>query len=406
MIHPESNLNPVPLTTEEGYRLIIGLQKTVRSLRKQVFPNGQNGTIVSKSEVERSIDAVLTEEVKESLKAEFAKTRPRLEQALAETVMQQILPLWMPENSIVNYSVRVESRNRDGMLLSRPTVNAGYRHLTTPIHFLQASDWPSEWRSFVLLDDQLYEREDCLPENTDYLLATVHKFDALTPYGRPTGDDAVHWRVKSGPEMLWKMVAYLSGIEDDSGKTRESIVDAAGARLITRPENIGGKFSMVHESLVKGSTYLDLVEQVILQHVNYGGKTPSESMGSFMESIPRNKRSFMEKISAVESRNIKINGKSKIALPYYLEMSSRLGTDDSDAFQCNVLNTLIYPNDLFVSMNSQHGHDQFAYKSRTERRREENYTVFEWALAERLAPLMLPEPTSLRYVNDLIESNA
>ena len=82
-------------------------------------------------------------------------------------------------------------------------------------------------------------------------------------------------------------------------------------------------------------------------------------------------------------------------------MLTRFGTNNNVWFERNVIDTLVYGNDTFGALYEEQGYDQFAYKVRNARWRSEHYTLFEWLIAARLAPLIMTR-TSQEYVHRLI----
>ncbi len=449
-IRPE-NTNPVPAVSQDCLDTWEYLKLELRGLKEKAFPEANRYTEQSYSKkapkgmspkgLEKEINDILTDEIRLQLTQNYTAARLRLEIGLAEIVIgtspsgierdsrdireKGLLQEWVGKEALVLYSLRVEGRKGKEM---RTPYNEhtrwGYAKKQTPIALMKAKEWVGAWKDIVFLDSKVdaTDMRPYLPDGSDYLLTTVHKFEAVEENGvgeiSLNGrkyiplDNAVHLRIKSGAEMLWKMIAFLSGIEEKkSGETRDDILDEAAARLICRPgkptekQPFGHVFGRKAAYIFKALTeqyhhYPDLLNSVILQELNLGFNGPHRKM--FLDTVPKHSRKFLDKILQEEGRPyISINKKAMV-LPYYLEMRPRIGIDSGNVFNKNVVDLLIYSKDLYDAMYGM-GFDQLAYRARNEGWRFDHYTLFEWLLASKLAPVI----TSLKvqtYVKDLVSA--
>ncbi|MBS3132611.1 hypothetical protein J4470_00580 [Candidatus Woesearchaeota archaeon] len=427
------NINPISCVTEEGLDLVEIVKGELRQLKVEAYGSGCNAYRDAPPSSEerrprnmsrRSLEAAIGHIFSQVGVLEFAKesteTRVMIEAGLSK-VAERLLPLWFPPDSLIMYSLRVEGRNDAEMSAPYTTKNFnwGYRQKTTPIAVLQLNEWPSAWNKFMFLDRRA-DTEDItpyMPEGADYLLSTVHKFDRVSErrgdrggslnqrYERIKGGESLHWRVKSGPEKLWKMVVLLTGLEEDEpGDVRETIVDDAGIRLLCQANMFGIKFADAHKALTEGRHAWDdlkgndSIKTLALQKLPAADSSYSHRK-AFLSSLPKDYRSFIDELLQEEKREIDLSGRK--VLPYYVEMLTRFGTNNNVWFERNVIDTLVYGNDTFGALYEEQGYDQFAYKVRNARWRSEHYTLFEWLIAARLAPLIMTR-TSQEYVHRLI----
>lgn len=433
----QANTNPVPAISQGGLDTVELLKWELRPLKEEAYGPGCNAYAdgrppklkMPRRTLEKRIDEILSSHVMVDMAKENTETRLRSEERLGEVVMEDVLPLLVPEDALILYSLRVEGRSREEMGLSyRENSRWGYYHKTTPVAVLPAGEWSSGWGEHVYLDARVDEEDITrfMPERADYLLSTVHKFEVVAErrnagsnnnggawlngrYYRQSGGQGIHWRIKSGSEKLWKMVALLTGIEEKPGEVRESIVDGAGARILYGADCFGAKFSEFWSKVSKNHSWSDLTNaplfpdhkgMLILHTIPRNGY---DHRKAFLESLPPGYKGFCDKIITEEAKDIEISRISeKDITPYYLEVLVRFGNNRDNAFDRNVANFLLYPTNLFNAMYQEEGFDEFAYKARNEGWRVEHYTLFEWLLASRLSQVLMRD-TSSRYVDDLIE---
>ncbi len=427
-----ANRNPVSAVSKDGLELIDVLKDELRLLKKELYgPDCNTYNENRRSEIEKSPKGISTGDLEKRLDEIFslvdvhfakesAETRAMIEDGLGRQV-EKLMHIWFQPNALVMYSLRAEGRNRKRMINTYSNGNQhwGYTKAQTPIAVLPAKEWPSAWRDFLVFDRIANSKDGktYMPADADYLLSTVHKFEVVIQnekgkeipqrknllnepqYRRADDAESIHWRVKSGPEKLWKMVSLMTGLESKTGKTIEEIVDDAGIRLLCSDAQFGRKFGDVCSEFHSGYSLPDLNGAVILQ------KLPVEEVGydhrkEFLASVPKKYRGFCKNIMTEEAREVKISNKS--ILPYYIEILSRFGRNNANVFDRNVINTLMYANSTFNAMYEEDGYDQFAYKARNEDWRTDNYTLFEWLVAKKLAPI-LTSGNSLSYVNDIID---
>ena len=435
----ELNVNPVPAVIQSGLDSIELLKWEFRKLKQEIFGPGCNAYDdsatppglprgVRRETLERRIDELLTPEVLVGLAAENAEARVRSEEVLGAIAMEEVLQSWMPD-SLVLYSLRVEGRNRQEMLLPyRENERWGYYHRTTPVAVLPAREWPSAWKELVFLDARVDEGEIApfMPDRADYLLSTVHKFEVVdmaegrrssgnkgvTPlnggfYRHRADGEGMHWRAKSGSEGLWKAVALVTGIEEKPGEPRESIVDTYGIRLLCSAGGFGTRFAGLWQAMSKTHALPDLREKplfpdhkgaLILNTIPREGYEHSEE---FLKSLPQGYKGFCRRVITQENRSIRVSNSENV-MPYYLEMLVGFGSGNERVFDRNVADVLLYPNDLFKAIYREEGFDPFAYKARNEGWRVEHYTMFEWLIASRLAHAVVARK-SRGYVDRLIE---
>ncbi len=425
-----ANRNPVSAVSESGLELIAVLKDELRKLKEKIYGPDCNSYReralthkekipegVARTGLETKLDEIFSL-VDLDFAKESAETKVMVEEGLGRQV-EALMPIWFPPKALVMYSLRVEGRNREEMLKLYGSKNRqwGYKKEQTPVAVLPAEEWPSSWRDFAVLDRIADSKgiKSYMPSDADYLLSTVHKFEVVTkrekndvmnPYRnlldkkfrRADDAESLHWRVKSGPEKLWKMVLLMTGLERKPNETVEEIVDDAGIRLLCSDEQFGSKFGEVCLELHKGYSAPNLNGAIILQ------KIPVKDNGynhlkKFLDSVPAKYRGFCRSIMKEEDRNLRIADES--ILPYYIEMLSRFGRKKENAFDRNVINTLIYGNSTFYAMYGEDGYDELAYKARNEDWRTDHYTLFELLVAKRLAPILMTG-TSLSYANDII----
>ena len=241
--------NPVPASSFQGLSAIEGLKGRLRTLKLRTYdpeerPKGKKSrtpylpTTVSPNELRQSIDRE-SGIVHGQLAYEANAIRTGFEEILSQTAMLGVFPMWFEPDELVQYSLRVEGRNKQRMLGQVDDPQRGFTKSQTKIVALPAKEWPSAWGEYVFLDNVVdsLDMGPYMPENADYLLSTVHKFESLKAGSDHPNGRSLHWRLKSGAELLWKMTAYLTGIEGRSGKPRDDIVDTAGMRLICEPED-------------------------------------------------------------------------------------------------------------------------------------------------------------------------
>jgi len=422
--------NPIPALTEEGLNLMVATKDKLGKLKVGAFGPDANRfdedkphpkLLMPQQELETTISDILSDDVVQRIRTERILLRPSLEQRLHQTVREDLLPRWMPDDAVVMYAARVEGRNREEMSAPIKGMHAGHKKRQTPHkEVLTVDQFRRYFKEVIVTDDKLMsEPEKYQPQNVDYILSSVHKIylavrgnhdrrgnsgNGHLRVGDWRADDAlqVHWRNKSGPETLFKVGTYMTGLEEKLGRPRETILDEAGARLIADAEyqsresfyeiksvEVNQHFSRRHRIDWAGA----LILQALPTEKSDDGETYREL---FLHRIPRKFRRFYERVLVVEDRSsIRLNAHP----PYYIEMTVPMGTLNS-TFGRNVINILTYPSSVFKALYGEHGYDPFAYKVRDEGWRRDHYTEMEWLVILRLAPAFLDE-NGLTYVRDL-----
>ncbi len=427
-----ANRNPISAVSESGLEILTVLKGELRNLKKQLYgpecnsyreealkPTEKIPKGVARRDLETQLDKIFS-----LVNLDFAKgsteTRAMVEERLGRQV-ERLMPIWFPPKALVMYSLRVEGRNRGEMLSSYDKKNNqwGYKKEQTPIAVLPVEEWPSAWRDFVVLDRMADSKSmnGYMPSDADYLLSTVHKFEVVSGKEKRKGEkkqgnglgekfrrseeaESLHWRIKSGPERLWKMVLLMTGLERKPKETVEEIVDEAGIRLLCSDGKVGSYFGVVCSELHNGYSFPHLKGSVILQKLPVKDRK-YDHKAAFLDSVPTKYRGFCERIMEEERRSLRLADDS--ILPYYVEMLSRFGRNNENVFDRNVIDTLLYPNRTFYAMYEENGYDELAYKARHEGWRTDHYTLFEWLVAKKLAPILMMGG-SLSYANDIIET--
>lgn len=423
--------NPVPALTQGTLALMENLRGQLRNLKTEAYGPDANkydddksrpALLISPQELLIEISKILSDTVIQQIADERRELRPRLETALHEAVIEEMFPAWMPDSTPVMYVLRVEGRNQKEMKDPKHGLHAGYTKKQTPIQVLTVGELRRDYREVLVKDEELFVNIEAYgSKDADYILSDVHKFYLAIPLDRKHRkandgngelillsngakwgvDDSsqVHLRSKSGPESLWKTAHYLTGIEEESGRPRETILDEAGARFIAEKRYEGLSIDL-HQHFARKHT-VDWTGAVLLQTTRTAQSRDAgtEQKELFLRHVPRNLRKFYRRVMPTEDRSY-IDLAKKDVPPYYLEMVVPINVGDG-IFGRNVIDVLTYPREVFKLMYGEHGHDPFAYKARDEGWRTDHWTLMEWGVALKLTGLL--DENGIRYVRDLAD---
>lgn len=424
-------LNSIPALSEEFLETIERVKNDIRALKKAAYGSGCNSydgshqynpKSMSIDELDRELSNILSDKTLEKIASEVRELRPKLDYHLIQTVVEKILPQWVHPRTLVEYDLYIAGRDMK-QIDSKKDPRRGRKDRQEHIIVLPVEEWADAWKEYVFSDERVDRGEivERMPEGTDCLLSTNHRFYGvkkvdkvyrrrnnnhnngfLQGYEIVDNKSQVDCRLKSGAEFFWKLAPYLTGLEVKQGKTRESIVDVAGIRLICL-ENSEQNSTDLYQNLMNNYTG-DCRGSLILNTLSNQNKQRNE----FIRAISGKAIGFIEKVLVEEDRPDLLSPEDveKLQTKYYLEMlipfcATLKQNDSSSCFGRNVFNILSYQVDTFKKIHEKR--DDFIYKGRAEDWRDEHYSYLEWRVLEMLAPAMLTGD-SFRYIKTVVRS--
>lgn len=430
--------NKIPVSSEDELKLIEKAREELAPLKEKAFGPESNeydfcesGKLYSiKSQIrivdlEKEIRRILSDDFIDAIGRYQIELRTREDYNLTKTVMEEILPIVMPPETLVEYKLFVVGRKLK-KIDSKKDNTRGREDEHYSIKILPAKEWTTKWERYIFLDERADSEEivPFLPGETDSLVSDVQKLYAVketcesrnrnnnhTKGFLPghTVDDSkseIDFRTKSGVELMWKYIPYLTKLEIKSGEKRESIVDLAGVRVIYLKdfEKNAIKLHQYFMNKYVGSCKGSLILQALDMAKDKRGKVEQEV--KFLENLPTEQlRGIYRRILKVEDRSdlLERDDVESLDKKYYLEMLipfCATSNGDSGVFGKNVINILAYHLPTHKKINEKHDH--FAYDDRRGAWRDEHYSPFEWLVVKRIAPALL-DKSSLKYMEKVYQ---
>lgn len=389
-------------------------------------PNKPEKNPMTKRDVDDMLSDILSSETLKQISEEQRKLRSVIDRCLIQTVVEKILPQWMPPKALIEYDLYVAGRDMS-QIDSKKDTRRGRDDKQEHIKVLPVDEWIDTWEEHIFLDERAYGEEiKChMPPDNDCLLGTMQRFYAvekesshrrknknrsngfLSGYEIVDNKLQVDCRTKSGAELMWKYIPYLTGLEEKPGEMRKDITDMAGIRLICRDDfeqesvDLFQNFMSKYTGDCKGSIKL----QILDSNQKKQKKKFFEEINLAYDEQIKKRRNFLKEILKTEDRShvLKSEDVSNLETKYYLEMLIPFSVifNNDDCFGRNIINVLSYSLQTFKKIHEQR--DPFAYKGRAEDWRDEHYSYLEWRLSEILAPSLLIGD-SLRYITHITQS--
>ncbi len=412
------SFNPVPVLDKEGLARIESAKEDVRALETEAYGEGCNRydyvppfypTHMRTSDLELELHRIFPADELQKIAEEQKELRRMVDYSLAETVVTRILPKLATPETLFEYDLYVAGRDM-GQIDSTVDRRRGRKDRQTHMVVLPLKEWADAWKERIFFDERAdsEEVERYMPEDTNRLLSTVHRFYAVKSVSTGRKTKRIHnngflhgyevdgnklqvdWRTKSGAEFLWKLIAYLTGLEDKPGGVREKILDLAGVRLMLR-DDFEGRSVELYQHFMDG--YRGSCEgSLFLQVLEPNGK----QMEDFLKKVPARLRNFISENIVEEDRSSVLSPEDvkKLERKYYLEMMIPfLGR--------NIINLLNYPLQTFKKIHEKQ--DDFIYKGRAEDWRNEHYTYSKWYLLGLLAPWLVSGHSRM-YMEHIVNS--
>jgi len=399
--------NNIPALSEEFIETMKKVREETTNLKKVAYGEDCNRfdhsvgfypRNMTLQELEIRLNEILSTEILIKLAEEQRALRSKIDCELAKVVATEILPQLALPGTLFQYDFYVVARDMR-QIDSKTDPHRGRRDSQTPIKCLPVEDWKDgAWKEYILLDHRINngEIDRYMPVGTNRLLSTVHRFYAVNKTDKSKLQ--IDCRTKSGAEFLYKLVAWLTGIERKPGEPRQDIRDLAALRIIFRDyfeeRSIDGlrHFMDNYRGSCEGSVILQIL------HSNQDGQKVE-----FLKNLPRKSRSFCEAILDTEERTNILDPEdvAKIEKKYYLEMLIPFFTTcyrKDDVFGRNIINLLTQPRETYKKICEKK--DEFLYKGRVEYNRERSWPYFEWCSLIMSAEKVL-EGDSLSYINEV-----
>ena len=430
MIKMSFLFNIIPALSEESIETMKGAREKIIGLKEEAYGNDCNryGCSVdfypknmTLQELEKRLNEILPNEILRKLAEEQKALRSKIDYELAKVVATEILPLLAPSGTFFEYDLYVIGRDMS-QIDSKVDPHRGRKDRQTPIISLPVEDWrDGAWKEYIFSDNRADSEEiyRYMPVGTNRLLSTVHRFYTVNKTNKNCQnknkdhnngflsgykiDDSklqVDCRTKSGAELSYKFVSWLTGIERKPNEPREDVRDLAGARIVFKDgyeENSINCFKYFMNNY-RGSCEGSLILQILHSDQD---KQKSE----FLKNVPRKLKNFCEAILDIEDRTNILDSEDvkKIGKKYYLEMLIPFFTTcykENDVFGRNIINLLTQPLKTYKKIREKC--DDFLYKGRSEYNRERFWPFSDWYILGKLEEILTGH--SQLYINEVVQS--